>query len=113
MKNDSHPAMKEECRMQKDKQRGTTDPALSSDETVLQESLFTGEATVISELPHAGETPFPPLVRTNPLTDQSSLTACALPYQQDLVLRGKSNYTVTCFLSDLKMFTSFVGADTP
>jgi integrase/recombinase XerD len=47
------------------------------------------------------------------LTEQSSLAACALPYQQELKLRGKSNYTVTCFLSDLKMFTEFMGPETP
>jgi site-specific recombinase XerD len=52
-------------------------------------------------------------VRTHPLTDQSSLAACAIPYQQELLLRGKSNYTVTCFLSDLKMFSRFAGQDTP
>jgi integrase/recombinase XerD len=52
-------------------------------------------------------------VRTNPLTDQSSLAASAIPYQQELMLRGKSNYTVTCFLSDLKMFSDYIGHDTP
>ena len=81
--------------------------------TVLQENLFTEGATVIAEPPNPLETPFPPLVRTNPLTDQSSLAACAIPYQQELMLRGKSNYTVTCFLSDLKMFSEFIGKDTP
>jgi integrase/recombinase XerD len=29
------------------------------------------------------------------------------------MLRGKSNYTVTCFLSDLKMFGDFSGHETP
>jgi site-specific recombinase XerD len=47
------------------------------------------------------------------LTDQSSLAACTLPYQQELELRGKSTYTVTCFLSDLKLFGDFIGHDTP
>ena len=47
------------------------------------------------------------------MTDQSSLAACAIPYQQELKLRGKSNYTVTCFLSDLKMFSDYLGLDTP
>lgn len=81
--------------------------------TVLQENLFNEGATVITEPPNPLETPFPPIVRTNPLTDQSSLAACAIPYQQELMLRGKSNYTVTCFLSDLKMFSDFIGKDTP
>ncbi|MFL5626491.1 MAG: tyrosine-type recombinase/integrase [Ktedonobacteraceae bacterium] len=89
------------------------DGRASSDITILQSSLFTDTPAVIAEPPNPLETPFPPLVRTNPLTDQSSLAACAIPYQQELMLRGKSNYTVTCFLSDLKMFSRFVGQDTP
>ncbi len=84
----------------------------TEESTVLQSNLF-GAPTVIAEPPDPLETPFPPLVRTNPLTDQSSLAACAIPYQQELMLRGKSNYTVTCFLSDLKMFSDYTGYDTP
>src|SRR5207253_6550499 len=90
-----------------------TNTIVTDDTTVLQSNLFTDAATVITEPPDPLETPYPPLVRTNPLTDQSSLSACAIPYQQELLLRGKSNYTVTCFLSDLKMFSRFVGRDTP
>src|SRR5574340_398485 len=90
-----------------------SDPMLTDDSIVLQPDLFSGAATVISEPPDPQTTPFPPIVRSQPLTDQSSLTACFLPYQQDLKLRGKSDYTVTCFLSDLKMFSDFVGRDTP
>ena len=86
---------------------------VTAETTVLQDNLFTGAATIIVEPPDPLETPFPPLVRTHPLTDQSSLAACAIPYQQELMLRGKSNYTVTCFLSDLKMFGDFIGKDTP
>jgi len=87
--------------------------ALNDDTTVLQSNLFGETPAVISEPSDPKQTPFPPLIRTNPLTDQSSLAACALPYRQELMLRGKSNYTVTCFLSDLKMFRDFVGDDTP
>src|SRR5437867_5627172 len=90
-----------------------TNTIVTDDTTVLQSNLFTDAATVITEPPDPLETPYPPLVRTNPLTDQSSLAACAIPYQQELLLRGKSNYTVTCFLSDLKMFSGFMGKDTP
>ncbi len=87
--------------MQKDLQpENQTESTLTDDSTVLQSSLF-GAPIVIAEPADPLETPFPPLVRTNPLTDQSSLAACALPYRQELLLRGKSNYTVTCFLSDL------------
>ena len=93
-------------------QTKSSESTRSEDSTVLQSNLF-GAPTVIAEPPDPLETPFPPLVRTNPLTDQSSLAACAIPYQQELMLRGKSNYTVTCFLSDLKMFSEYTGYDTP
>src|SRR5215469_245369 len=98
----------EERSMQRDEQH--PEPILTEDSTVSQPDLFTGTSTVITE---PAETPFPPLVRTHPLTDQSSLAACFIPYQQDLKLRGKSDYTVTCFLSDLKMFSDYAGRDTP
>lgn len=99
--------------MQKDtQQEKQPEPVLTDDSTVLQTS-FLGAPAVIAEPPDPLEKPFPPLVRTHPLTDQSSLAACAIPYQQDLLLRGKSNYTVTCFLSDLKMFSEYKGYDTP
>jgi site-specific recombinase XerD len=87
--------------------------AVSSGDTILQENLFSPAPAIIVAPPDPTETPYPPLVRAKPLTDLSSLAACALPYQQELTLRGKSNYTVTCFLSDLKMLTEFIGADTP
>ncbi len=92
---------------------GNGNALAADDSTVLQSNLFTGSDTVIVAPPDPTETPFPPLVRTHPLTEQSSLAACVLPYQQELMLRGKSNYTVTCFLSDLKMLSSFLGQDTP
>src|SRR6266516_1921630 len=91
----------------------SSEPIVTGDSTVLQPGLFTGAPTVIAEPPDPTATPFPPLVRTNPLTDQSSLAGCALPYRQELKLRGKSDYTITCFLSDLKMFSDFVGRDIP
>lgn len=99
--------------MQKDvKQDKAPELMLSDNSTILQASLF-GTPTVIAEPPDPAQTPYPPLVRTNPLTDQSSLAACVLPYRQELMLRGKSNYTVACFLSDLKMFSEFSGQNTP
>ncbi len=88
-------------------------PVQADDATVVQSGLFNGEQTVIAGPPDPLATPFPPIVRTQPLTDQSSLAACFIPYQQALKLAGKSAYTVTCFLSDLKMFSEYVGLDTP
>lgn len=76
-------------------------------------SALNGNVTIIGEPADAEEASLPPLVRPHPLTDQSSLAECVVPYRQELMLRGKSNYTVTCFLSDLKMFSDFVGSDTP
>ncbi|HET8843039.1 MAG TPA: tyrosine-type recombinase/integrase [Ktedonobacteraceae bacterium] len=100
--------------MSKDTQQSTpSEPILTEESIVIQPDLFSGAPLVITEPPDPHAAPFPPLVRTNPLTDQSSLSSCGLPYQQELELRGKSNYTVTCFLSDLKMFSDFVGRDTP
>ncbi|HLX41587.1 MAG TPA: tyrosine-type recombinase/integrase [Ktedonobacteraceae bacterium] len=100
--------------MQKETQHpAKPEPPVQDDTTILQENLFSGVPTVIAEPPDPLETPFPPLVRTHPLTGQSSLAACTIPYQQELMLRGKSNYTVTCFLSDLKMFSTYIGKDTP
>jgi site-specific recombinase XerD len=88
------------------------EPVLTEESTVLQNSLF-GSPTVITEPPDPITTPFPPLIRTNPLTEQSSIAACGIPYRQELKLRGKSDHTITCFLSDLKMFGDYVGQDTP
>src|SRR6266852_1956736 len=102
--------------MQKDtehKNQSAGSALVTDDSTVLQSNLFSDAQTIITEPPDPLEKPFPPLVRTNPLTEQSSLAACAIPYQQELMLRGKSNYTITCFLSDLKMFSNYVGQDTP
>src|SRR5579863_4703536 len=100
--------------MQKETQHpAKPEPPVQDETTILQENLFTNTPTVIAEPTDPLETPFPPLIRTHPLTDQSSLAACTIPYQQELMLRGKANYTVTCFLSDLKMFSSYVGKDTP
>lgn len=98
---------------QNTEQKPQPEPVLTEDSTVMQPDLFTGAPTVVAEPEDTTGLPFPPLVRTNPLTDQSSLSACFVPYQQDLKLRGKSDYTITCFLSDLKMFSNYIGIDTP
>jgi site-specific recombinase XerD len=96
-----------------DQQQSQLEPMLTDESTVLQPDLFSGAPVIITEPVDPAETAFPPLVRTKPLTEQSSLTSCFIPYQQDLKLRGKSDYTVTCFLSDLKMFSDYIGRDTP
>jgi integrase/recombinase XerD len=67
----------------------------------------------VAEAHEALEETTAPSVSVRLPTDQSSLAACAVPYRQELMLRGKSNYTITCFLSDLKMFGDYVGRDIP
>ncbi len=58
--------------------------------------------------------PEPALVQPPPLTPNSPLGACAVPYQHYLkVLTNHSAYTVTCFLSDLRLLTEFLVRDIP
>jgi len=106
-------SMREKFQQMDNQHSPQPEPFLSDESTVSQPDLFTGTSTVIAEPPDPQAIPYPPLVRTHPLTDQSSVSACFIPYQQDLQLRGKSEYTITCFLSDLRMLSEFVGRDTP
>ena len=55
------------------------EPVLADDTIVVQSGLFNDEQTVIAEPPDPLATPFPPIVRTQPLTDQSSLAAFLSP----------------------------------
>jgi site-specific recombinase XerD len=56
----------------------------------------------------------PALVQPPPLTAASPLGASAVPYQHYLrVTTNHSEYTVTCFLSDLRLLTEFLGRDIP
>jgi site-specific recombinase XerD len=68
--------------------------------------------------PEAPATPVTPveqaaLVTIAPPTGDTALGACALPYQEHLRRTDHSAYTITCFLSDLRMFTEFAGRDLP
>jgi integrase/recombinase XerD len=47
-----------------------------------------------------------------PPTTTSVLGACALPYQDYLRRTDHSAYTITCFLSDLRMLTEYLGYTT-
>ncbi len=77
----------------------------TKEEEIAQPDLF-GSPVLVADEPQSQPTALL-------LTDQMSLAECAGPYRQELVVRGKSTYTVTCFLSDLKMFSTFIGMDTP
>jgi site-specific recombinase XerD len=50
-----------------------------------------------------------PVVAIPTLTADARLDACALPYAEHLRRTDHSAYTITCFLSDLRMFTEFTG----
>ena len=84
-----------------------------AEESTSVQSSVPGMPTAAVEFAENEEIPQPVGEQTHALTDQSSIRSCALPYKQELQLRGKSNYTVACFLSDLKMLGDFVGHDIP
>lgn len=85
---------------------------VSSDAEESTGNVF-GTSTATDEVGDGEEISQPVGEQMHGLTDQSSISSCALPYRQELESRGKSNYTITCFLSDLKMFGDFVGHDMP
>jgi len=80
----------------------------TSDDSVEQPSLFFPDAAA----PVAGPKP-EPVVAIPTLTATSVLGACALPYQEYLRRTDHSVYTITCFLSDLRLLTEFLGRETP
>jgi integrase/recombinase XerD len=51
-------------------------------------------------------------VRSAPPKATSPLGACALAYQAHLRETNHSEYTITCFLSDLRLLTEFLGRET-
>jgi integrase/recombinase XerD len=85
-----------------------TEPAQSRSERVEQPSLFLPgtESGNVSAAPPA------PLVRSAPLSPQSALGTCALAYQEHLRITDHSTYTITCFLSDLRLLTEYLGRET-
>jgi integrase/recombinase XerD len=95
--------------MQKESQHDAHSEPVLTEECV---SSHTATSTVMDE-PFERSTEEAALPPAHSLTDQSTLEECTIPYRQELVLRGKSNYTVTCFLSDLKMFKDYIGPETP
>ncbi len=81
---------------------------INNEDAALQSNLFGTPKVIIESSEVSDATAIP-----HALMDQSSLSECVIPYRQELMVRGKSNYTITCFVSDLKMFSDFVGRDTP
>ncbi len=80
----------------------------TSDDSVEQPSLFFPDAAT----PVAGPKQ-ESVVIVPTLTVTSVLGACALPYQEYLRRTDHSAYTITCFLSDLRLLTEFLGRETP
>lgn len=68
-----------------------------------QPGLFSLDATEVVRAPR------PALVQIPDPTPETTLGACALAYQDYLRRTDHSPYTITCFLSDLRMLTMFLG----
>ncbi len=68
-----------------------------------QQSLFSTEVKIVQAPP----------VEIIPPTAESSLVECAPAYQDYLRLTNHSRYTVTCFLSDLRLLSDYLGRNTP
>ena len=85
----------------------TSDADNSADDRVEQPSLFYPDATpqVVTQTASVAEVPT--------LTAASTLGACALPYQDYLRRTDHTAYTITCFLSDLRLMTTYLGRETP
>lgn len=77
-------------------------------ESVEQPSLFFPDA-----VSPVGEPQQAPVVTVPTLTASSTLGACPLPYQDYLRRTDHSAYTITCFLSDLRLLTDYLGRETP
>ena len=72
-----------------------------------QPSLFAPETAIsVKQAPTS-------LVEIPTPTRDTTLGACALPYQDYLRRTDHSHYTITCFLSDLRMLTEYLGYSTP
>ena len=84
----------------------TPDGNKPADDRVEQPSLFFPEATPQVVAQQA------PVAVVPTLTPAATLGACALPYQDYLRRTDHTAYTITCFLSDLRLLTAFLGRET-
>jgi site-specific recombinase XerD len=74
-----------------------------ADVVITQPNLFSNEVKVIQA----------PVAEIVPPTAESTLAECAPAYQEYLRLTAHSRYTITCFLSDLRLLQAFLGKETP
>lgn len=86
---------------------GSQQSPSDSMESIEQPSLFLPETAEQAARRGPGS-----VVEIPRLTATATLGACALPYQDHLRRTDHSAYTVTCFLSDLRMLTEFLGRET-
>src|SRR5690242_13182528 len=86
-----------------------TEPRRPHKELAEQPSLFFPVDTWEAPPPVA---PPPPLVHSALPKPTTPLGACALAYQAHLRETNHSEYTITCFLSDLRLLTEFLGRET-
>jgi integrase/recombinase XerD len=86
---------------------GSQQSPSESIESIEQPSLFFPETPEQTAKREQGS-----VVEIPQLTASSTLGACALAYQEHLRRTDHSAYTVTCFLSDLRMLTEFLGRET-
>ncbi|MFI5273119.1 MAG: tyrosine-type recombinase/integrase [Ktedonobacterales bacterium] len=85
-----------------------TDARAGDTGPIEQPSLFVPSSTET-----AADRGGPPAIAIPALTTGSALGACALPYREHLRRTNHSVYTVTCFLSDLRLLTDYLGRQTP
>src|SRR5215470_15755125 len=76
------------------------------DDSIEQPTLFLPAAEE-----SARQRPLEAVAQPPTLTPTSTLGACALPYREHLHRTDHSEYTVICFLSDLRLLTEFLGRD--
>ncbi len=81
----------------------TQDEPPQGEATIAQPSLFFPEATIV-------QAPAAPVALP---TAESTLLEAAPAYQEYLKLTDHSQYTVACFLSDLRLLSDFLGKETP
>jgi site-specific recombinase XerD len=80
----------------------STEPA-EANTIIAQQSLFSTEVKIVQA----------PVGDIVPPTAESGLVECAPAYQEYLRLTNHSRYTVTCFLSDLRLLSEYLGGTTP
>src|SRR5579862_3471548 len=99
-----------EADMQADTPEPGKSPSIGAPTSAEQPGLFAPDEALPVGKPPASQASA--LVELPALTPTSTLGACALPYQEYLRRTDHSAYTITCFLSDLRLLTDYLGRAT-